>query len=76
MAVMVEQHFGLHDLRGRVAIQPAGGPGLSPYRQGEKGGAESNTLTVNEIPSHSHAINAVAEDGNESVPTNNVPAGT
>ncbi|OEK09718.1 phage tail protein [Flavivirga aquatica] len=68
--------FALPDLRGRVAIHPGNGPGLSSYRQGQKGGAETNTLTVNQMPSHRHSVNAVMEDGNESVPTNNVPAGT
>jgi len=68
--------FALPDLRGRVAIHPGHGPGLSDYRQGTTGGTESNTLTVNQIPSHTHTVNAVAEDGNQSVPTNHLPAGT
>ncbi len=33
--------FALPDLRGRVVIHPGNGPGLSNYRLGQKGGAES-----------------------------------
>lgn len=68
--------FALPDLRGRVAIHPGNGPGLSNYVQGSKGGTETNTLTIAQMPSHSHAVNAVAEDGNQSVPSGNLPAGT
>lgn len=47
--------MALPDLRGRVAIGPRNGPGLSDYRQGQRGGVETVTLNVNEIPSHTHA---------------------
>ncbi|KRS10186.1 hypothetical protein XM53_22310, partial [Roseovarius atlanticus] len=49
--------FGLPDLRGRVPIGPRQGPGLTFYREGQKGGAEDVTLTQAEMPSHSHATN-------------------
>lgn len=68
--------FALPDLRGRVAIHPGSGPGLSAYQQGSKGGTEANILTVSQMPAHSHTVNAVVEDGNQSVPTGNLPAGT
>ena len=35
--------FALPDFRGRVAIAPGTGPGLSAYRLGERGGREYNT---------------------------------
>lgn len=35
--------FALPDFRGRVAVAPGTGPGLSPYRLGQKGGTETNT---------------------------------
>lgn len=47
--------FGLPDLRGRVPIHVGTGAGLSPKRLGEKGGQENVTLTVNQLPSHSHS---------------------
>jgi len=50
--------FGLPDLRGRIPIHAGTGPGLSPRRLGSKGGAEKVTLTVNQLPSHTHAWRA------------------
>ncbi len=47
--------FGLPDLRGRVAIHEGDGPGLTNRRLGERGGTETVTLTVTQIPSHTHA---------------------
>jgi len=46
--------FGLPDLRGRVAIAPGTGPGLSSKRLGERGGVENVTLIATQIPSHKH----------------------
>jgi microcystin-dependent protein len=37
--------FGLPDLRGRVALGPRNGPGLSNYNLGQKGGVQGNVLT-------------------------------
>ena len=58
--------FGLPDLRGRIPIHAGHGPGLSERRLGSKGGAENVTLTVNQLPSHSHepvqGDNEVADD--------------
>jgi microcystin-dependent protein len=47
--------FGLPDLRGRVAIHPGDGPGLTNYRLGNAGGAESVTLSTANLPSHTHS---------------------
>ncbi|WP_081959101.1 phage tail protein [Algibacter lectus] len=74
--------FGLPDLRGRVAMGPGNGPGLSTYREGSKGGRENITLTVSNMPSHNHTATftqtsgvsttpAVAEEANSDDPTNN-----
>jgi len=46
--------FGLPDLRGRVPMHPGNGPGLSSKRLGQKGGSETNTLNVSQLPSHNH----------------------
>jgi microcystin-dependent protein len=58
--------FALPDMRGRVSVHPGTGPGLSPRRLGEKGGSETNTLTVPNLPSHTHPLldNAVDDDPN------------
>ena len=66
--------FALPDLRGRVAIHPGQGPGLSYYNQGAIGGSERNTLTTNQLPSHNHSVNAVTATGNQTSPTGNLVA--
>lgn len=48
--------FALPDLRGRAAINPGTGPGLSTRRLGERGGQETHTLNITEIPSHTHNV--------------------
>ncbi len=50
--------FALPDLRGRTPIHVGRGPGLSDYRLGAKGGAETVTLTANQMPAHKHDIEA------------------
>lgn len=52
--------FALPDLRGRAPIGFGQGPGLSDYREGQKGGAELTTLTVNNMPSHTHTATLTA----------------
>ena len=47
-------NFALPDLRGRSPIGFGQGPGLQNYEIGQIGGEETVTLTVNQIPSHSH----------------------
>ena len=61
--------FGLPDLRGRVAIHPGTGPGLSDYRLGEKGGVESVTLNQTQIPSHTHATQMKVNNTDSTVGT-------
>ncbi len=48
--------FGLPDLRGRVAMHAGSGPGLTPRQLGQKSGTETNTLNVNQLPSHNHGL--------------------
>lgn len=66
--------FGLPDMRGRLPIHAGQGPGLSERRLGAKGGAEQVTLTVNQLPSHSHSLEAAGEAGTEASPQNNTLA--
>ncbi|BDS12550.1 phage tail protein [Aureispira anguillae] len=68
--------FALPDLRGRVAMHPGNGPGLTPRRLGERGGQETVTLTVNQIPAHHHNIIAVGLEGNSNDPTSRLLANT
>jgi len=48
--------FALPDLRGRAPLHQGTGPGLTRRRLGEKGGSETNTLNVNQMPSHGHSV--------------------
>ena len=66
--------FALPDLRGRVAIHPGTGPGLSNYQLGERGGQEQVTLAANQMPSHTHAITAALK-GTAVAGDNDSPAG-
>ena len=66
--------FGLPDLRGRLPIHAGSGPGLSPRRLGQKFGTEQETLTVNQIPSHSHTFSGTNSDAARTVPTGSYPA--
>lgn len=68
--------FALPDMRGRVIISQGQGPGLSSYVIGEIGGSESVTLTTQQMPAHTHTVNAVTAEGNQNSPTNNLPADT
>jgi microcystin-dependent protein len=55
--------FALPDLRGRSGIGLGQGPGLSPVTQGQTRGSETTTLTIANMPSHSHPASAVNADG-------------
>jgi microcystin-dependent protein len=48
--------FALPDLRGRVAVQLGQGPGLSDFQIGQTGGSETITLTIGNIPAHTHTV--------------------
>ncbi|GGC97391.1 phage tail protein [Aquisalinus flavus] len=50
--------FGLPDLRGRSAIHEGTGPGLPTYPLGDRGGQSSFTLSILNLPSHTHTVNA------------------
>lgn len=57
--------FALPDLRGRVPIHQGNGFVLA-----ETGGAEEITLTVNQIPAHTHLMLATSSGANTSNPAN------
>ncbi len=48
--------MGLPNLQGRAPMHPGRGPGLTTRRLGQTGGVEEVTLTVGEIPTHSHTL--------------------
>ncbi len=55
--------FALPDLRGRVAMHPGNGPGLSSRRLGQKGGEEHVTLNSGQLPPHNHGLRAANVGG-------------
>ncbi len=64
--------FALPDLRSRSAVGVGQGPGLSPYDQGEMTGQTSHTLTISEIPNHTHIPNCNSGPGSAAAPGGNV----
>ena len=64
-----ESTFGLPDLRGRVPIHQGNG-----FILAETGGAEEVTLTVQQIPSHSHPMLGATGNGPQGNPAGNVLA--
>ena len=61
--------FGLPDLRSRTPVHKG-----KSYQLGQKGGAETVTLTAAEIAPHTHTAKASSSAGNHPLPTNNVLA--
>lgn len=51
--------FALPDLRGRVPIHVGEG-----HREGQRGGEETHTLQVNEMPQHDHQLQAYSDPAN------------
>lgn len=49
-------NFMLPNLQGRAVVGAGTGPGLSGYNLGQVGGAESVTITLQQIPAHVHPV--------------------
>src|SRR4051812_4883422 len=64
-------NFALPDLRSRVPIHVGSGHTL-----GERGGEQAHTLSISELPTHTHVANASSATSNASPPspTNNILA--
>lgn len=71
--------FALPDLRGSVPVHAGTGPGIPSVRLGQRGGAATNILTVQQMPAHAHtaavqATNPVGRGEGTTDPTNGYPA--
>ncbi|MEA3015611.1 MAG: hypothetical protein QOI38_333 [Sphingomonadales bacterium] len=66
-----QETFALPDLRGRLPLHQGNG-----FILAETGGAEEITLTVNQIPAHTHALLASTGTAASSTPGNNIAAAT
>jgi microcystin-dependent protein len=60
--------FALPDLRGRIPLHQGSNLGTN-YVVGESGGAETVTLSEQQMPPHSHTIGAVSSTGNSNTPS-------
>jgi microcystin-dependent protein len=64
-------NFALPDQRGRTPIHVGGGHTL-----GEKGGEQAHTLSIAELPTHTHALNASTSQADQATlvtPPGNTP---
>lgn len=64
--------FALPDLRGRVPVHEGTGPGLSPVQLGSRGGSETTTLNISNLPPHDHTATL---HGEKVAPTDPNPSG-
>jgi microcystin-dependent protein len=68
-----QETFALPDLQGRMPVHAGTGPGISQtYQLGEKDGVESVTLSVQQIPIHTHTWLGSADIATDALPTNDV----
>jgi microcystin-dependent protein len=58
----------LPNLQGRFVMHQGRGPGLTVRRLGERGGSETVTLTIAQMPSHTHSLMADQDRGNTDAP--------
>jgi microcystin-dependent protein len=62
-------NFALPDLRSRTPIHVGSGHTL-----GERGGEQAHTLSIAEIPTHTHVLNGTSNNGSALVPAGNLLA--
>ena len=62
-------NFALPDLRGRTPIHVGGSHIL-----GERGGEQAHTLSISEIPTHTHVLSGTTQTGDTPLPAGNLLA--
>jgi microcystin-dependent protein len=62
-------NFGLPNLQGRASMHMGSGHTL-----GERGGEQAHTLSISEIPTHTHTLNATSNTGGAVIAANNLLA--
>jgi len=68
-----QETFQLPDLQGRLPMHAGQGPGLSQnYQLGETGGTEEVTLTIQQMPIHSHPMIASINVAQDTSPSNKI----
>jgi microcystin-dependent protein len=69
-----EETFNLPNLASRVPIHMGTGPSGITYQIGEMAGTESETLSVQQIPNHTHPLTARQGNGDSTNPAGKVLA--
>jgi microcystin-dependent protein len=64
-------NFGLPDLQGRVPIHMGGSHSL-----GERGGEQAHTLSIAELPTHTHVMNGTSNNGAAIIAAGNLLGGS
>lgn len=67
--------FGLPNLQGSAPMHPGQGPGLSSHVLGERGGSDTVTLAVSQMPAHTHVLSAASNASLVKLPGSNVSMG-
>jgi microcystin-dependent protein len=71
-----EETFNLPNLASRIPIHMGTGPDGTTYQIGEMAGTEQETLTVQQIPNHTHPLTASTTPGTQANPSGAVLAQT
>ncbi|HEU0298222.1 MAG TPA: tail fiber protein [Longimicrobium sp.] len=69
-----EETFNLPNLASRVPIHMGTGPDGTTYQLGEMAGTEQETLTIQQIPNHTHPLTGSTALGSQSSPIDSVLA--
>jgi microcystin-dependent protein len=67
-----EQTFNLPNLASRVPIHMGTGPDGTTYQIGEMAGTEQETLSIQQIPNHTHSMLGSLDPAGQQSPTSNV----
>jgi len=68
--------FALPDARGRAMLHAGQGPGLSLRQLGVNGGTQTNMLTVDQLPAHTHPQRAATAGADSATPQGSLMGGT
>lgn len=71
-----QETFNLPDLQSRVPIHMGTGPDGTTYQIGEMAGTEQETLSIQQIPNHTHPFTASTNQGSATPPTGAVLGAT
>jgi microcystin-dependent protein len=61
----------LPNLQGRAPMHPGRGPGLTARQLGQRGGAETVTLSEAQMPNHTHTLRGTVSRGSAGLPGGN-----